>query len=161
MAHLHKKFTDSQVKELFERYCLKTIQRSYLQQILGIGKARFFLLLQRYRQNPHSFSIQYHRTSPARSIDPAIELNILKELDTEKKLIQNKDIPLNSYNYTYIKDRLLEFHHQKVSVPTIIRRAKDHGFYLRKPKRSTHDREVLTHYTGELIQHDSSVHPPI
>jgi hypothetical protein len=30
--------------------------------------------------------------------------------------------------------------------------------YLKKPKRTPHDREVLTRYTGELIQHDSSFH---
>jgi len=39
-----------------------------------------------------------------------------------------------------------------------IDRAKKHGYYLKKPKRSLHDREVLTHYAGELIQHDSSHH---
>jgi hypothetical protein len=29
---------------------------------------------------------------------------------------------------------------------------------LRKPERKIHDREVLTNYAGELIQHDSSFH---
>jgi hypothetical protein len=47
---------------------------------------------------------------------------------------------------------------QKVSLTTVIRRAKKHGFYLRKPERTIHDREVLTRYVGELIQHDSSYH---
>jgi len=31
-------------------------------------------------------------------------------------------------------------------------------FYLSKPKRKAHDREVLTNYVGELIQNDSSEH---
>jgi hypothetical protein len=53
---------------------------------------------------------------------------------------------------------LEEDYHQQVSLPTIIDRAKKNGFYLRKPKRSVHDREVLTRYIGELIQHDSSYH---
>ena len=43
-------------------------------------------------------------------------------------------------------------------MPTIIDRARKHDFYLRKPKRTAHDREVLTNYAGELIQHDSSYH---
>ncbi len=158
MPQLHKKFTDAQVKELFSRYLKAEIKRVYIQEVLGIQRRRFCALIKRYQQDPSAFSIQYARRKPTRELDPAIELNILKELALEKKLIHNKDVPLNSYNYTYIKDRLQELHHQSVSVPTIIRRAKDHGFYLRKPKRSTHDREVLTHYAGELIQHDSSHH---
>ena len=43
-------------------------------------------------------------------------------------------------------------------MPTIIKRAKEHDFYLSKPKRKAHDREVLTNYVGELVQHDSSEH---
>lgn len=43
-------------------------------------------------------------------------------------------------------------------MPTIIRRAKEHDFFLRRPKPKAHDREVLTNYIGELIQHDSSRH---
>ena len=87
-----------------------------------------------------------------------IEQNILKELSIEKKTIQNKEIPLKSYNYSYIKDRLRTTYHQKVSLPTIIDRAKKHGSISRNPKRPAHDREVLTHYVGELIQHDASYH---
>lgn len=50
-------------------------------------------------------------------------------------------------------------YNQKVSLPTIIDRAKKHGFYLKKKyKKSIHDREVITNYTGELVQHDSSYH---
>lgn len=65
-------------------------------------------------------------------------------------------MPIRSYNYSYIKDRLEEAYDQKVALATIIDRAKEHGFYLTKPKRSHHDREVLTHYIGELVRHDSS-----
>ena len=49
-------------------------------------------------------------------------------------------------------------YHQKVSLSTIIDRAKKQGFYLKKPQKKAHDREVLTRYAGELIQHDSSYH---
>jgi hypothetical protein len=47
---------------------------------------------------------------------------------------------------------------QEVSLPTIIDRARKNDFYLKSPKRTAHDREVLTNYAGELIQHDSSYH---
>lgn len=158
MSQLHKRFSSDQVKELLERYSKKEIERKYLQEILGIGKRRFFMILKQYRKNPHQFTLQYPRTKPPRSISAEIEHNILKELTIEKKIIQDKEIPLNSYNYSYIKDRLRKRYHQQVSLPTIIARAKKNGFYLKKPKKARHDREVLTRYAGELIQHDSSHH---
>jgi len=158
MSQVHKRFTPDQVKELLERYSNKEIERKYIQEILGIKKRRFFILLKEFKENPQQFTTQYQRTTPPRIISPEIEQNILKELTLDKKIIQDKENPLKSYNYSYIRDRLRKRYHQKVSLPTIIDRAKKHGFYLKKPKRSIHDREVLTHYLGELIQHDSSFH---
>ena len=159
MAQIHKKFTDDQVKDLIERYLHKKIERKYIQEILSIRKARFFTLLKQFRTNPENFSIQYIRKSKTRSIDPRIEENIIKELKIDKEAIQNKDIPLKSYNYSYVKDRLESKYKQKVSLPTIIDRAKKNYFYLpKKPKKTIHDREVLTNYVGELIQHDTSHH---
>ncbi len=159
MVQLHKKFTDSQVKELIERYLRKEIERKYIQEVLGVGKTRFFSLIKAYRENPDEFSIQYTRNSKTRKISQDIEDNIIKELQIEKKLIENKDIPLRRYNYSYIKDLLETKYHQRISVPTIIDRAKKNGFHVkRKSKKTVHDREVLTNYTGELIQHDSSHH---
>jgi len=159
MVQLHKKFTDSQVKEFIDRYLRKEIKRTYIQEVLGIGKTRLFALIKAYCQNPDTFSIQYTRNSKTRKISQDIEDNIIKELQAEKMLIENKDIPLIRYNYSYIKDLLETEYHQGVSLPTIIDRAKKNDFYLRrKPKKGLHDREVLTNYTGELIQHDSSHH---
>jgi len=157
MSQLHKHFTSDQVKELLERYLRDEIERKHLQEILGIKERRFFALVRQYRENPHHFTIQYHRASPLR-ISQDLEQNIFKELSIEKQIIQNKEIPLTSYNYSYIKDRLKGQYRQKVSLPTIIDRAKKHGFYLKKPKPTPHDREVLTRYVGELIQHDASYH---
>jgi len=45
VVQLHKRFTDEQVKELIEKYLRKEITRNYLQEILGIGKTRFFALI--------------------------------------------------------------------------------------------------------------------
>ena len=42
MGKFHKKFTDGQVKNLFERYENKEIARKDVQQILKITKSRFF-----------------------------------------------------------------------------------------------------------------------
>jgi hypothetical protein len=158
MSQLHKRFTSEQVKELLERYLKNEIGRTYIQEILGIKRRRFFVLMKLYKENPEHFGVQYQRTKAPRSISPVIEQNILKELSIDNKAIQNKEIPLKSYNYSYIKDRLRVTYHQKVSLPTIIDRAKKHGFYLKKPKKTAHDREVLTRYVGELIQHDASHH---
>jgi hypothetical protein len=158
VVQLHKRFTDEQIKELIEKYLRKEITRSFLQEILGIGKTRFFALVGEHRRDSLSFSIRYRREKKTRSISKDIEKNIFKELATEKTLIENKDVPIRSYNYSYIKDQLAIRHQQHVSLPTIIDRAKKSGFYLKKPQRSVHDREVLTHYAGELIQHDSSHH---
>jgi hypothetical protein len=158
MSQLHKRFTSDQVKELLERYLKNEVERKYIQEILAISRRRFFVLLKQYKENPQRFTIQYRRTTPPRTISPEIEQNILKELAIEKKIIQDQDIPLKSYNYSYLRDRLRKTYRQKVSLSTIIDRAKKHGFYLKKPKRGLHDREVLTRYAGELIQHDSSYH---
>jgi len=55
----------------------------------------------------------------------------MKELEIEKQLIADPKVPLRSYNYSYIKDRLISTYDQKVSTPTIISRAKKGGFYLK------------------------------
>ncbi len=158
MSQLHKRFTSDQVQELLERYLSKEVERKYIQEILGISRRRFFMLLNQFREDSSHFTIQYHRTAPPRCICAEIEQTILKELAIEKQIIGNKEIPLSTYNYSFIKDHLRKTYRQKVSLNTIIDRAKKHGFYLKKPQRTTHDREVLTRYAGELIQHDSSYH---
>ena len=158
MTQLHKRFTDNQVKELIERYLKGDIRRNYLQEILDIKRRRFCALVKQYRENSDSFSIQYNRKKNSRAIDPAIEKNILKELTFEKKLIKDKDTTIKSFNYSFIKNQLATKEKQIVSLPTIISRAKKHGFYLKRTKHKAHDREVLTNYAGELIQHDSSYH---
>ena len=159
MSQLHKHFTDAQLRELFTRYLKAEFPRRHLQEVLGIRKRRFFSLLKRFRATPQTFSIQYpRRRQPSRSIPPQTEHQILQELATSQQLIENKAVPIQAYNYSYIQDILAHDHGQQVALSTIIRRAKHHGYYLNRPKRSVHDREVLTQYTGQLVQHDSSFH---
>ncbi len=155
---LHKNFTDGQVKSLLKSYLDKKIKINYILQMLRIKRRRFFELLAKYRKDPDSFSIQYERKTINRKIDPDIERNIIQELKIEKDLIKAKEVPIKYYNYSYIKDLLEQKHGQKVSLPTIIDRAKRNNFYFLRPKRKAHDREVITNYPGELIQHDSSHH---
>jgi hypothetical protein len=154
MKQLHKKFNDCQVKDLMTRYLKKKIER----KDLGIKKTRFFALVKRLKDDPENFSVSYSRSIPTRTISKDIETNIMKELNIEKDLIKAKEVPIKRYNYSYIKDIFENNYNQKVSLSTIINRAKANGFYLVKPKRKVHDREVITNYPGELIQHDSSHH---
>jgi hypothetical protein len=159
MVQLHKEFTDSQVKELIGRYLKREIKIHYVLEILGIKRSRFFVLLKQYKECPNKFSIQYLRNTKTRIMPQCVEDNIIIELQIEKNLIDNPEIPLRHYNYSYVKDLLETKYNQKVSLPTIIDRAKKNNFYLkRKPKKASHDREVVTNYIGELIQHDSSHH---
>lgn len=155
---LHRKFPTEQVKSLLERYHSKEIRIDYILEILGVRRSRFFEILKEYRKDPESFSVSYKRTKSPRKISDSVEKNILKELHIEKRLIEDKNMPIRTYNYSYIRDQLWSKYRQKVSVPTIIDRAKKNNFYFPRPKRKSHDRQVLTNYVGELIQHDSSWH---
>jgi len=47
MAHLHKKFTDHQVKDLLKRYVKGEIDRKYIEKILGVKRRRFCQLLEK------------------------------------------------------------------------------------------------------------------
>ena len=155
---LHKNFTDCQLKLFLKSYVDKKIKINYILSTLGIKRRRFFKLLARYKKDPDNFSIQNNRETINRKVDQAIETNIIKELKIEKDLIQAKEVPIRWYNYSYIKNILENDYNQKVSLSTIINRAKTNGFYLTKPKKKVYDREVITNYPGELIQHDSSHH---
>ena len=120
MAQLHKQFTDTQVKEPLQRYTKGEIEIHYVLEILGIKRGRFFLLLKHYKECPDKFSIQYRRNTKTRTVPQAVEDNILRELQIEKDMIDNPDIPVRYYNYSYVKDFLETKYHQKVSLPTVI-----------------------------------------
>ena len=62
--------------------------------------------LRRYKECPDGFSIQHKRKVKTRAISESIEHNIIKELQTEKNMIENPDIPLRHYNYSYVKNLL-------------------------------------------------------
>jgi hypothetical protein len=157
MAQLHKQFNDEQVKMLLRGYCQGVLTRAEVQEMLSIGKTRFFAILKEYRQDPEAFSVAYERRAPGR-LPAHIEAEIERELLREKEIVENKDLPISGYNYSALRDRLKK-NGIKVSVPTIVDRAKRLECYIpRKKKRKVHDRQVLTASPGALIQHDSSLH---
>jgi transposase len=156
MTQLHKRFADDQVKVLFQGYCQGLLARAEIQEMLGIGKTRFFALLKEYRQDPEAFSVAYERHTPGR-LPAAVEVEIERELLREKAIVEDKRLPISGYNYSALRDRLKK-KGIKVSVNTIIERAKRLDCYTPRKKRKAHDREVLTASIGALIQHDSSLH---
>ena len=79
-------------------------------------------------------------------------------MNREKDLIKTKDASIRCCNYSCIKDILENDYNQKVSLSTIINRAKANNFYLTKQKRKVHEKQIITNYPRELIQHDSSHH---
>ena len=108
MVQLHKRFTDREVEELLRRYVAGEIKRKHIEKILGIEKRRFFYLVKKYRQDEDNFSVEYKRKKVTRKIDDDVEDNILVELTKEKNLIDSQDNPLKDYNYSYIKDLVLD-----------------------------------------------------
>lgn len=142
-----------------KRYEAGELTRNHIQQILNIGQTRFFAIVKSYRNNPEAFNLKYCRRTPTRRINPKVESRILQELKASSSLIDDKNIPIWRHNYSFIRQTLIEKDKRKIGLSTIIRRAKEHGFYIpRKKAVKTHDREVLTNNVGELIQHDSSWH---
>ncbi len=156
MTQLHKRFSDEQVAFLLHSYSQGLLSRQEVQDTLMIGKTRFFELWQQYQTDPDSFSIAYQR-QPSRRISEEVERVIENELLRDKELIENPAIPISTYNYSALRDRLLK-QDITVSVNTIIDRAKRLGCHKPRKKRKVHDREVLTSSVGALIQHDGSTH---
>jgi hypothetical protein len=156
MEQLHKRFSDEQVTSFFEAYDQGLLAREEVEELLGIGRARFFDLLKTYRADPLNFSIAYRRQSKGR-LPLEAEAAIKSELLRDKELIENPDIPITTYNYSALRDRLGK-QGITVSVNTIIDRARKLDCHKPRKKRKVHDREVLTSSVGALIQHDGSTH---
>ena len=156
MDQIHKRFTAEQVKVLLMGYCQGILDRPAIEETLGISKSTFFVLLREYRHNPDEFSVTYHRETPTK-IPTRVEKEIEKELMVERNLIDDSTLPITTYNYSAIRDRLGK-RDIKIALSTIIGRAKGLGCYQPHPRKKAHDREVVTTAIGALIQHDASHH---
>jgi hypothetical protein len=156
MDQLHRRFSAEQVRLLYKRYDEGQMTRSKVLEVLGIGKTRFFALLRNYRKDPDNFTIQYERCTQPR-LNETTEYAIKQELLREKELVEDERLPISSYNYSALRDRLRKSDIQ-VSVPTIIKRARQLDCYRAQRKHKAHAREVVTSAIGALIQHDASLH---
>jgi len=156
MPQLHKRFPDEQIASLLHSYVQGLISLHEVIELLGVSRSRFFDVLKAYRADPSTFSIRYQRQTKGRLSSEAEEV-IERELLRDKELIENPDLPITTYNYSALRDRL-EKQRIAVSVNTIIDRAKKLGCHKPRTKHKAHDREVLTSSIGALIQHDGSTH---
>ncbi len=155
MTQIHRRFTDGQVRMLLQGYCQGTLNRAAIEEMLGIGKTRFFALLKEYRQDPDKLSVSYVRLSASR-LSAETEERIREELVNQQGLIEDPSLPITTYNYSAARDRL--GNEGRPSLSTIIDRARRMGCYQSHPKRKAHDREVITTAVGALIPHDASHH---
>jgi len=71
----------------------------------------------------------------SRKICKEIEDNIIRELASEKQLIDDKAIPVRSHNYSYIQHQVRKKYAQKVSLTTIISRGESSFFAFKKERR--------------------------
>lgn len=156
---LHKRFTDDQVKLLLDLYINKTITLQQALQQLECRESRFFELLRRYRESPKDFTIAYARNEPQHRLPKEIDEVIREELQGDRRLIGDREIPIWQYNYAAIRDNVVKRVNRKISAQTVRNRAKKWGHYIPKAqKEKSPPREVVTEAAGMLLQHDSSHH---
>src|SRR3990167_4693772 len=148
MSHISKRLSEAQVVTILTQYDEKKISAVEAQAKLGLKRSRFFDLVRAFQKDKQTFTIARDEGERKTRISKAAEAHIKDELEEEKKIIDNKDVPVRSYNYSAVRDVLKEKHSIEISVPTIIDRAE----------RAKHERIVSTDFIGELVQHDSSHH---
>ena len=81
------------------------MHRPAIEEILRISKSRLFVVLREYRHNPDEFCLTYHRETPTR-IPARVEKAIEKELMLQRNLLDDSTLPITTYNYSAIWDRL-------------------------------------------------------
>ena len=121
---VHKRLTDEQVRMVLGRYVAGELTAAEAIELLDLKRRQFFEWAQRYRKDPDSFTVRYQRKEKNRRIDDVVDRHILEELAIEKRLIDDPALPVRFYNYSYIQDQIRENYQEKVSLPTIIDRAK-------------------------------------
>jgi hypothetical protein len=159
MPQIHNNFTDEEVKQLLLWYEAGVMNRAEVMDRLGVRESRFFELLRLFRKSPSRFTVSYGRKCANRQLPPSIMTRVRRELEVDKRLIQNPNMPIMFYNYASIRDAVEEQTGYPLTAQTVINYAKKWGFYVERPKkRASHTREVITNHTGMLLQHDASTH---
>jgi hypothetical protein len=125
---------------------------------LGIGRRRFYELLKLYRSGTLT-TLKPVRTNVHLRLPKQVDETIRAELEKEKKLIENKDTTIRTYNYQAVRDEVVKNIERSVSAQTVRNRAKDWGFFISKNTYAKkHVRVVMTTSSGLLLQHDTSHH---
>ena len=148
MGQVHKRFSDEQVAFLLQAYSQDLMTRVEVQEVLGIGKSRFFSLWREYHCSPEAFTGRYRRPSSMR-ISPEADAASERELRREKALLDDPELPISSYNYSALRDRFRK-RGIEVSRNTIIDRARKLGCHQPSRKSKAHAREVLTASPGRF-----------
>lgn len=155
---LHNRMDVEAVKKIFKKYETGRLDRATAMKQMKLSEKSFHRWLKRYRKDPDNFSLQVSRDFPSRLSKKEEEQIEQKLKQARDRVVENKDVPLNSYNYSEIQDELAR-QGIEVSVPTIINRAKEHDCYIEEKQQETvHDETIKTDCVGELLQHDTSVH---
>lgn len=154
---LHKRMTEAQAEMIFNWYLKGIVSKSETMQRLGVKERRFYELLSRYKDKK-KFWTKPERTNKHRRIAPLLEHLIRQELEKEKEIIKNPDIPVTAYNFSAIRDAVVSKSNQNVSAQTVRNRAYAWEYVTAAKPKAKHDRIVLTEKSGLLLQHDSSTH---
>jgi hypothetical protein len=133
---VHKRLSDEQVRMILGRYAAKELTATEAIELLSLKRRQFFEWAQRYRKDPDSFTVHYQRKEKNRKLDDAVDRHIHEELTIEKRLIDDPALPVRFYNYSYIQDQIRKNYREKVSLPTIIDRAKKTASISPGPRRA-------------------------
>jgi len=104
-SHLHKRYDDEFVGSILQKYVNMELSVRQALDILQIKRSRFFMLVHKFVESPNEFSISYKR-KPSGRISAELETIIRKELQKERGLIKDQEIPVRNYNYSYIRDQI-------------------------------------------------------
>jgi len=74
---LHKRSTTNQIIALLKKHEAKEIELSYILNILGISRRRFFDILKIYKEDKDNFSIDYKRNSSNNKITKILKKTYL------------------------------------------------------------------------------------
>jgi hypothetical protein len=99
MEQAHRRFSAEHVRNVLRGYSEGLLDRTAVEEILGIGKTRFFALLKLYRKDPENFTLAYQRSTSAK-LSQAVEEEIAKALWLDKSLIEDRELPITTYNYS-------------------------------------------------------------
>lgn len=155
---LHKRLNYEQAVLVFDLYSNKKLSLKLALLKLNIKERRFYQLLNLYKKND-LYRVFDKRQRPKRRIHHQLESAIKNELLKEQSIIQNPDIPIDRYNYSHVRDEVVNETGIEVSVETVRKRAIKDGFFIKRyTNTKAHTRQILTDKPGTILQHDSSHH---